>query len=198
MIISEYLISPEKLARDLVEFVDRRPGIDAKSDKYWTRAVMDGLCEIAAGTKLEPLHTNKSKGISEFMLDFAAWSRDGNEGIVLAAESEWAAGRGDATSYAKEVVADFWKLLCVKSPAKLMVFASDAKTYPSGPIIAELRKAFESYRHHIPREQYIFIDFAPGDARKAFYVKVPASVGDSVPFVPIPISLDLVELEGLI
>ena len=167
-----------------------KAGIESDGDKVYTKTVMDGLCEILSGLGIEMLHTNREKQVSEFMLDFVAWSRVGHQGIVLAAESEWA-GWSRGAAYAEAVVTDYWKLLCVKSPLKLMIFASDSNACPPELILAKLQKAFECYRHHVPGEQYVFIDFAPSNARKAFYVKVPANVGDSVPFNKIPISLDL-------
>jgi hypothetical protein len=189
MQITEYVIAPEQLAQRLVAYVDGA-GIDREGDKKWTGTVMAGLSEILRDAGIEMLYTNPEKQVSEFMLDLVAWNRDGLEGIILAAESEWSGVRRNSTSYAEEVAADFWKLLCVKSPLKLMVFASDAEHYPPEPILAKLQEAFELYCHHIPGEQYVFIDFAPGDARKAFYVKVPATDGIRVPFNPIPIDLN--------
>ena len=187
MLISEYLLQPEKLACDLVAFVDKE-GIADKGNEEWTKTVMAGLRKIASGTDIEALFTDPTNKVSEFMLDFVAWSRDGREGIVLAVESEWG-WRQNSASYSDAVATDFWKILCAKSPLKLMIFASNATAYPQGPILEKLQQAFESYRHHIPRERYVFIDFAPGAARKAFYVEVPANVGDSVPFVQVPINL---------
>jgi len=188
MQITEYLIEPEMLAQELVAFVDEA-GIQTKSDKYWTGAVKAGLRKIVARAETEALLTDPLNGVSEFMLDFVAWSRAGAEGIVLAAESEWIGVMRDSTSYAKEVAADFWKLLCVKSPIKLMIFASEGESYPPEPILAELKRAFEHYRHHIAGEQYVFIDFAPGTARQAFYVKFPKTTDVNVAFLRIPIDL---------
>jgi hypothetical protein len=191
MQITEYLIEPEMLAEELVAFVDGA-ALETKSDKYWTQAVRAGLRKIVARAETEPLLTDPSNGVSEFMLDFVAWSRAGGEGIVLAAESEWIGVMRNSKSYANEVAADFWKLLCVKSPLKLMIFASEAKDYPPEPILLELKEAFEAYRHHVPGERYVFIDFARDPARQAFYVKTPGTAGAHVEFIRIPIDLKAV------
>jgi hypothetical protein len=188
MQITEYLLEPEMLAKELVAFVDGA-GLETRSDKYWTQAIKAGLRKLVARAEIEPLLTDPSNGVSEFMLDFVAWSRAGGEGIVLAAESEWIGVMRNSKSYANEVAADFWKLLCVKSPLKLMIFASEAKDYPPEPILSKLKEAFEAYRHHVPGERYIFIDFGPGAARQAFYVKVPETARVHVEFIHIPIDL---------
>jgi hypothetical protein len=189
MQITEYVIAPEQLAQRLVAYVDGA-GIDREGDKKWTRTVMAGLSEILRDAGIEMLYTNPEKQVSEFMLDFVAWNRSNGEGIALAAESEWGGVGRTAESYPIEVAADFWKLLAVKAPIKLMIFASSAGLFPQEAILEKLKEAFELYHHHISGEQYVFIDFAPGDARKAFHVKVPETDGAIVSFIPIPIALN--------
>ena len=188
MLINDYLVEPEKLARGLALFVDKA-GIDEKSDKVWTTTIKCGLREIVERPGIEVLFTDSCNGVSEFIIDFIAWNHVGGEGIVLAAESEWIGVMRTSKSYAEEVAFDFWKLLCIKSPIKLMIFASSEKSFPHEPIIEELRKAFVLYQDHTPGELYIFMDFAPGKYRKAFYVRVPL-VG-SADFIQEPIVLNL-------
>lgn len=189
MQITDYVITPEELARRLVAVVDSAP-LEGAGDKAWTETVKTGLVAILQTDGLEMLYTDPKRGISEFMLDFVAWNRKGGEGIALAAESEWGGVGRTALSYPEQVAFDFWKLLLVKSPVKLMVFASSIGVFPQELILEKLKEAFELYHHHTVGEEYVFIDFAPGDARKAFHVRVPATDDARVSFTPIPIALD--------
>ena len=90
------------------------------------------------------------------------------------AESEWVGVGRDAESYSKEVVYDFYKLLVVKSAIKLMIFASNIEhQYPQDSVLKAIKESFESYRHHVEGERYVFVDFAPGGERMAFCLEVP-------------------------
>ena len=83
-------------------------------------------------------------------------------------ESEWIQSKD-------EIERDFWKLLVVKSYTKLMVFAlnKQPRLHTPDAIWNMLAGCLEKYKHHLKGERYVFIDFAPGTSRSAWWIEIP-------------------------
>lgn len=186
------LIAPVHLARLLMERMDELDEQlpDAKNP-VWTLKVKEFLADIAAdlnrqmkGEEVETIFTQSSLGTKEFMLDVVWWLRrvePAGESVALIAEIEWAASRPhvsgeDLKRFTVQCIGeDFSKLLVVKSPIKLMVFCTDDRM-PTGLRLGEVQSAiFEEiernagpYLHHVPGEQYVFIDAATTGFRRAW------------------------------
>lgn len=161
----EYIMPPEDLAKALVAYVDAAD-IDTANNRPWTQAVRSGLQSILGCATTEVIFTDTSAGMSEFLLDIVAWSRNDGEGLVLACECEWAVD-------AAEVLRDFEKLLVVKSATKLMIFASSGRKASQEAILKVINDSLLSYKHHIAGERYIFIDFARVPKRLAYWIQIP-------------------------
>ncbi len=75
------------------------------------------------------------------------WLHKKTGAIHLAAESEW--GNQD------EVLYDFQKLLCVKSPLKIMVY------WARRSFVSEFEKYMQDFDEHLEGENYVLVEFAP-------------------------------------
>jgi hypothetical protein len=83
---------------------------------------------------------------SGWLLDLI-WLHRETGAIHLATESEW--GNQD------EVLCDFQKLLCVKSPLKIMVY------WAKRSFVSEFEKYMQDFDEHLEGENYVLIEFAP-------------------------------------
>jgi hypothetical protein len=122
--------------------------------------------EATDGTEVLCTHVGRKR--HEFLLDAVVWNRKDGEGVILAVESEW-------TQHVTDIEEDFWKLLVVKSPIKLMIFATTprATKHSQDAVWQRLNECLRKYKDHVAGEIYVFIDFAPAPARKAWWVEVP-------------------------
>jgi hypothetical protein len=104
------------------------------------------------------------------LLDLVVWDRSNGEGLTLAVESEWSQNVDD-------VADDFWKLLVVKAPVKLMIFACNKmpRMFSQDAVWAKLSDCLLRYRDHIKGEQYVFMDYAPPPGRRAWWIEIPVS-----------------------
>ena len=84
------------------------------SKTAWSRATKEVLCELGRNKGFSPYASAHSGGkrLHEFLLD-VVWYSELNGGIRLAVESEL--GGPEAVLY------DFEKLMCIKSPLKLLL-----------------------------------------------------------------------------
>lgn len=153
------------LTKQLIEGVQKRTRLPwtKGENTVWTAAVKDTLSEIAKALspRYEAIYT--TKGVSEFLVDLVWWDRQGGEGAVLALECEWYYERyGNPAKYVQEVGVDFEKLLVFKAPLKIMIFSSfKSSTDISAAVLVEIEKYLKRYKHHIPGERYLILDFAP-------------------------------------
>ncbi len=161
----KYIIDPEQLARRLVFAIDEAKTDWAKSTR-WTLKVKSTLRSILQSDMTDVIFTDTERRVSEFLLDLVAWNGDDGEGMALAAECEW-----NSTAY--EVRKDFEKLLVVKSPIKLMIFATWGKKHTNQVVMKEVREALLKYKHHLAGERYVFVDFAKPPDRRAYWLEMP-------------------------
>jgi len=84
----------------------------------------------------------------EWLLD-VVWLHRKTGAIHLAVESEW----GNKV----EVLDDFQKLLCVKSPLKIMIYYAY-----HGSLVADFEEYMRSFDQHLEGENYVLLEFAPG------------------------------------
>jgi len=186
---NDYVQEPTDLLRMLVGELDKFETINPSArSRDWTLALQSALKRLAEKSQRGIEHlcarTTEEKGTGEFLLDAVWWQRTkpgSIENIALAVESEfagWAKNRGEV---ATEVAQDFYKLLVVKSPLKLMVFCS---WYAEGDtdlsimrdtIWSRLRQCIAEYNHHIEGETYLFLDTAVMHQRRAWTFTIPRS-----------------------
>lgn len=93
------------------------------------------------------------KGRSQWLFDLIWWDdRPGRKGVALAVESEWNAGKN-------HILHDFEKLLCIKSPLKLMIYRVRGK---NGDQVRDgIEEYLLGYRQHVHGENYILCEFQP-------------------------------------
>jgi hypothetical protein len=145
---------------ELLQIVTSQVPARAKSEPTidWTQAVKEVLCEL--GLKLEfkiyaSIHLGSEKH-REWLLD-VVWYSPGSGGIHLAVECEW--GEED------EVLDDFEKIMCTKSPLKLMLFSS-GETLPSQPsLVQKLQEYLADSEQNVDGELYLLVDFSGGEHR---------------------------------
>ncbi len=163
-------VDPIVLTKDLVKAIYAIPGVEGHSNTAWTVHVREILKELAPSNCVCHF-TDKSSNVEEFLVDVMWKSENGRESMALAAESEWGnpwvRGKYLAQHQALEIGKDFAKLLVLKTPIKLMIFASDQdKTHNA--ILSEIARHFDNYADHISGERYVFIDLAQLSRRTAF------------------------------
>ncbi len=134
-------------------------------------------------------YSDKTQGISEFLIDFLWWDRRDvtRQQMVLAVESEWYNVRdylAEASKlYAEEVAKDFYKLMLVKSPYKLMTFSSKGGE-SRDLILKKLEKDFSSYIGHTKNEHYLLLDSSPNGDWGAYELLVAEDGSCKQPFIP--------------
>jgi hypothetical protein len=82
------------------------------------------------------------------------WLHKKTGAIHLAVEPEW--GNQD------EVLYDFQKLLCVKSPLKIMVY------WAKRSFVSEFEKYMQGFDEHLEGENYVLVEFAPDPPDHAY------------------------------
>ena len=134
-------IDPLELLQTIVSEIPATAKSDGDTD--WTAAVKQALCRLGLEKKFKVfgsvhLVTENIKR-REWMLDLV-WDSSARGGIELAVESEWGGQ--------KEVLDDFEKLMCVKSPLKLLVFSSgESEKRPA--IIEQLQNYLTDFEQHL-------------------------------------------------
>jgi len=165
-------IEPTELVQQLAARI-QTANLDWENSKAWTKALKESLRDLleTKGTNItEVLYSDGDRGKHEFLLDLVVWDRSSGEGVILAVESEWSQSIND-------VLDDFWKLLVVKAPIKLMIFACNKKprTFSQDAIWNKLSDCLLRYRDHVKNEHYVFMDYAPPPGRKAWWINIPAN-----------------------
>jgi hypothetical protein len=153
----------------LKEFVERvaTPKSVDDSDEAWTQSVRRRFIEICPEDfYVYPNDFLTSKG--EFLVNYTWVERDKGNRVYLAAESAWGTGRYGRTHWSV-VEQSFEKLLAIKAPFKVLIYSSCCKLRkpdlrPEVDFTFEharenLENSLKNYRHQIPGEVYIFIDF---------------------------------------
>ena len=165
-------IEPAELVRQ-ISLRMREKDPDPAQSKLWTKALKECLRSLleSEGTNVtQVLYSDRANDTHEFLLDVVVWDRTNSEGVILAVESEWLQNVDDLAE-------DFWKLLVVKAPIKLMIFASNKnpRTFSQDAIWNKLSDCLARYRDHISGERYVFMDYAPPPGRRAWWVEMPMS-----------------------
>jgi hypothetical protein len=169
-------ISAEKLSDQLKQDAPiRARKIDLEeSDKAWTHAIRETLDSIARSLNYDPVCSRKEPACSEVMLDQVWFPLEGDQHFVFAMECEWGNQRDRKSkkydAVAKDVRYDFRKLLHVKAPLKMLVYASDNDSMRMA-IHGQVKDAMIHYPYHVEGETYVFVEFAPGN--KCFRYKLP-------------------------
>src|SRR6185437_15640258 len=142
-------IEPAELVQQLAASI-RAANLERGDARAWTLALKESLRSLleSIGTNTtEVLYSYRDIGKHEFLLDLAVWDRSNGEGLLLAVESEWAQN-------VEAVAEDFWKLLVVKAPVKLMIFACNRKPrkFTQDEVWNKLGDCLLLYRDHIQGE----------------------------------------------
>ena len=177
----KYVIEPDLLATELVARVEAAK-LSWHKSQPWTNAVKSSLHAILESKAAEIRFTCADKQQCEFLLDLIAWDKDDTKGVVLGAECEWL---GELS----EIARDFEKLLVIKSPIKLMIFASSKRKDSQFQIEEELKRLLSRYRDHLVGERYVFVDFARFGRRKSYWLEIPCNgeLKSLPPFTDIPL-----------
>jgi hypothetical protein len=119
-----------------------------------TKAVKAALCELGRkrGFKVYACVHLGPKRLKEWVLDVVWWSPKRTGGVQLAVESEFGNG--------VEILDDFEKLMCIKSPMKLMVFSSSKGKVTPDEMIAKIEEYLVDFDQHVSGETYVLADFA--------------------------------------
>jgi hypothetical protein len=122
-------LDPVVITNKLIQEIYAIPDVKSHSNTQWTEHVRSILKQLA-----QPDHTchfsEIRAGRQEFLVDIVWWKiENGRESMALAVESEWGnpwiQGKDIPSHQALEVGRDSGKLLVLKAPIKIMIFASD-------------------------------------------------------------------------
>jgi hypothetical protein len=116
-------LAPAQLITELAAEM-RIANLDKETSTKWTSVLKEclrSLLETEGTNVTEVLYSHRASEKHEFLLDIVVWDRSDGEGVTLAVESEW-------IQNVEAVAEDFWKLLVMKAPLKLMIFASPEKS----------------------------------------------------------------------
>lgn len=163
-------IAPAELVQQLAAQMKAK-NLQWNNSTAWTKALKESLrslLESESSNVTDVLYSDSSDSRHEFLLDIVVWDRNDGEGVILAVESEW-------LQDVAAVEEDFWKLLIVKAPIKLMIFACNRnpRTFSQDAIWAKLSNCIQSYGDHIKGEFYVFMDYAPPPGRRAWWIEIP-------------------------
>lgn len=153
-------IDVQKLVHNLSHDVPKGAS-DPDSNPQWTISVRNVMheCGREMGFKVESRRTDKNPDCHEWLFD-VVWLRNPPDiGMELAAESEW----GNPGC----VQDDFQKLLSVKAPVKVLLFAYKKGSKDSSMVWDGIKKYMNDYPHHLAGETYIFMEFHKDYCRSA-------------------------------
>lgn len=142
----------------------------------WTLELKLLLDELGKSLDFSSEYGHRSAGLSEFLIDFMWWDKrnKAHQQMVLAVESEWYNIRPGLPNpeilYAEEVAKDFYKLLVIKSPYKLMLFSSDGGT-KRDLVVKRLESDVHSFVGHLAGEEYLLLDTS-SDGWGAYRLKI--------------------------
>jgi hypothetical protein len=131
-------IDPIIVANKIISFIRKLPD-DGRGIR--TTAVQKGLRKLA--NKDYFVYPGDDR---QWLLDLI-WLHKKTGAIHLAAESEW--------GNLGEVLYDFQKLLCVKSPLKIMIY------WAKQSLVGEFEKCMQEFDQHLEGENYVLVEFAP-------------------------------------
>ena len=164
-------INIDELLAHIVENLPKNAAIDDPKggNKSWTLHLKRLLENFGAlHYRLSSEYSDPSRHMSEFLIDFQWWDKriESRQQMVLAVESEWynlpAWVKDPGARYAEDVAADFYKLMVIKSPYKLMTFSSDGGVNRE-LIVKRLERDTASFVGHVKGERYILLDSSPND-----------------------------------
>lgn len=163
-------IHPAELVHQLAARM-QAANLDRERSTAWTdtlKACLRSLLETQGTNVTEVLYSHRDSSKHEFMLDLVVWDRANGEGVTLAVESEW-------SQHVDAIAEDFWKLVVVKAPVKLMIFACNKRPtkFSQEAVWAKLSDCLLRYRDHIKNEHYVFMDYAPPPGRRAWWIEIP-------------------------
>ena len=140
------------LVSTLVVEVPRLAG-DPNSNPKWTVAVADVLHKLGAKENCTVYShaTDQNRNCKEWLCDVVWYRRHPNLGMILAAESEW----GNAGS----VLDDFERLLAVKAPFKVLLFAFKPQSNQSNKAWTGIREYLGKYPYLLAGETFAFIEY---------------------------------------
>jgi hypothetical protein len=148
MLFGRMPIRPRELLKVLVSEI---PGKASKEgDTEWTRATKEALYELGKkkGFVVYASLRLKKEMLHEWMLD-VVWYSARRGSVRLAVESELG-NEGN-------VCDDFEKLMCIKSPLKLLLVESGRKT-----LVGKLEDYLAEFDQHVRGETYLLVDFHDG------------------------------------
>jgi hypothetical protein len=162
-------IHPATLIPQLAEKM-RNANLDWQHSAEWTKLLKDSLRQLleSEGTNTtQALYSSNALDRHEFLLDLVIWDREDGEGVSLALESEW-------EQNIEEVATDFRKLLVVKAPLKIMIFACNPKPrkFSQKAVWDKLCECLLLFRDHIKGETYVFMDYSQPPARLAWWIEM--------------------------
>ena len=163
------VLDPKTLIPRLADKM-REANLDWQHSTEWTRVLKESLRQLleSEGTNTtEALYSSHELDRHEFLLDLVIWDRQDGVGVSLAVESEW-------LQSIEEVATDFRKLLVVKAPLKLMIFACNSKPlkFSQKAVWDKLCECLLLFRDHIQGETYVFMDYALPPGRAAWWIEV--------------------------
>jgi hypothetical protein len=156
-------INPAELLQIITSQVPARA--KTEHDPDWTKAAKEVLCDLGKkrGFKIyASIHLGSEKH-HEWWLDIV-WYSSGSGGIQMAVESEW--GKEEA------VLDDFEKIMCTKSPLKLMLFSSREKLRSEQRLVQKLQEYLADFEQNVDGETYLLVDFTCG-GHQCYEFRVP-------------------------
>jgi hypothetical protein len=163
MLFGHAPIEPAELLQIITSQVPARAR--SGSDPDWTKAAKEVLCELGKerGFRIyASIHLGAEKH-QEWLLD-VVWYSSGSSGIRLAVESEW--GKEE------HVLDDFEKIMCTKSPVKLMLFSSGETLHAEQRLVKKLREYLADFDQNVKDEIYLLVDFT-GGGHQCYEFRVP-------------------------
>jgi hypothetical protein len=138
-----------------------------KSRAIRTQSLMVQLRRLGRRHKFHIFPDNRRnlrKRRPEWLVDLLWWDDSPKHtGVALAVESEWNAPVDD-------IVADFEKLLIIKSPLKLMVYRVRGKELHR--VREGIRQNLLNYGQHVRGESYVLCEFLPNWKCTAYMYRV--------------------------
>jgi hypothetical protein len=148
-----------KLVHTLAHDVPQGASGNPDSNPQWTISVRDVLHKLGseAGFKVESRRTKNNPDCHEWLYDVVWLCQPPHTAMALVAESEW----GNSGS----VQDDFQKLLCIKAPVKVLLFAYKKESKNSKAVWDDLSDYMNDYPYHLTGEAYIFMEFHADSCR---------------------------------